>query len=161
MLFRSTRVRSQMCSRTKSYRSEMDITDMSERNKTKLLDIFLPDIRRLHTRIGYTQRVNSFNLNQENLKTVQLRGKTAWCKERQLKEHRDVTLGSGRKAANSVSPRPCWGYKSLPIYYMNDRLFSNNGQSYSAYVKRQLWASDMRGSERPLPRSQFGKITKM
>lgn len=157
----STRTRSQMQQETKLCRSEMNMTVMSEQNKEKLFDIFLPDIRRMHTQIGYTHRVDTFNLNQENLHTVQIRAKTAWCKERELKEHHDVTLGSGGTAANSVTPRPCWGYKALPSNHMNGRLFLNDTQSYSAYVKRQRWYIDTRGSQRPLPRNQYGKATKM
>ena len=162
----STRTRSQTHSdvntskMSRSCRSELDMRLMSERNREKLLDAFLPDIRHIHTRMGYTHRVSPFNLNRENLKTVQIRAKTAWYNQRELREHPNVTLGSGSKAANSVTPRPAWGYKALPINHMNDRLFPYDVQNYSAYVKRQRWDTDLRGSERPLPRKLLGKTTK-
>lgn len=142
---------------TESSRSELDMSLISDRNREKLIDAFLPDIRRIHTRMGYTLKVNPFNLNQEKLKTVQIRAKTSFYNHRDLRENRNVTLGSGSKAANSVTPRPSWGYKSLPMNHTNDKLFPNDTQSFSAYVKRQRWDSDLRGTQRPVPRKLLEK----
>lgn len=144
--------------RTKSCRSEIDMALMSEQNREKLIEAFLPDLRRNHTRMGYLHRVRPFNLNQENLKTVQIRAKTA-SYNRDLREHSDVSLGCGRKAANSTMPRPRWAVKSLPVNSANDTLFPDAPPQMVAFVKRQQWNySDGRISlDRPLPKRSLDK----
>lgn len=144
--------------RTKSCRSELDMSLMNEQNREKLIEAFLPDIRRIHARMGYSHRVRPFNLNQEKLKTVQIRAKTSWLRS-ELREHSDHTLGSGAKAANSTTPRPAWDVKELPINSVNDRLFPGDTPVLTAYVKRQDWNyKDLRSSlDRPLPKTTRDK----
>ena len=144
-----------------SRRSELDMSSMSEQNREKLLETFLPDIRRIHARMGYTQPVRPFNLNQENLKTVQLRAKTRGSVTRRamLREHSEFALGSGVKAANSTLPQPAWDVKELQINGMNDRLFPGQAQALTAYVKKQDWSyKDLRNLlDRPLPKKTRDK----
>ena len=144
--------------RTKSCRSEIDMTLMSEQNRDKLIEAFLPDLRKNHTRMGYLHRVRPFNLNQENLKTIQIRAKTA-SYNRDLREHSDISLGCGRKAANSTTPRPRWSVKPLPVSSANDRLCPDAPPQMVAFVKRQQWNySDGRTSlDRPLPKRSLDK----
>ena len=144
--------------RTKSCRSEIDMTLMSEQNREKLIEAFLPDLRKNHTRMGYLHRVRPFNLNQENLKTIQIRAKTA-SYDRDLREHCDTSLGCGRKAANSTNPWPRWAVKPLPVNSANDRLCPDVSPQMVAFVKRQQWNySDARTSlDRPLPKRSLDK----
>lgn len=144
--------------RTKSCRSEIDMTLMSEQNREKLIEAFLPDLRKNHTRMGYSHRVRPFNLNQEKLKTVQIRAKTS-SYNRDLREHSDVSLGCGRKAANSTTPRPRWAVKPLPVNSANDTLFPDAPPQMIAFVKRQQWNYiDGRIShDRPLPKRSLDK----
>ena len=144
---------------TKSHRSEIDMTMMNEQNRERLIEAFLPDLRKNHTRMGYMHRGRPFNLNQEKLKTVQIRAKTASYK-RDLREHSDVSLGCGRKAAaNSTTPRPRWAVKPLPMNSANDRLCPDVPPQMVAFVKRQQWNySDGRSSlHRPLPKRSLEK----
>lgn len=144
--------------RIKSCRSEIDMLLMSEQNREKLIEAFLPDLRKNHTRMGYLHRVLPFNLNQEKLKTVQIRAKTA-SYNRDLREHSDISLGCGRKAANSTTPRPRWAVKPLPINSANDTLFPDVPPQMTAFVKRQQWNySDGRiFLDRPLPKRSTDK----
>ncbi|CAH3044986.1 unnamed protein product [Porites evermanni] len=144
--------------RTKSCRSEIDMTLMSEQNREKLIEAFLPDLRKNHTRMGYLHRVRPFNLNQENLKTVQIRAKSL-SYNRDLREHSDMSLGCGRKAANSTTPRPRWAVKPLPVNSANDRLCPEEPPQMVAFVKRQQWNySDKRASlDRALPKRSLDK----
>lgn len=132
---------------------------MSEQNREKLIEAFLPDLRKNHTRMGYSHRVRPFNLNQEKLKTVQIRAKTS-SYNRDLREHSDVSLGCGRKAANSTTPRPRWAVKPLPVNSANDTLiFPDAPPQMIAFVKRQQWNYiDGRIShDRPLPKRSLDK----
>ena len=144
--------------RIKSCRSEIDMSLMSEHNREKLIEAFLPDLRKNHTRMGYLHRVRPFNLNQEKLKTVQIRAKTA-SNSRDLREHSDISLGCGRKAANSTTPRPCWAVKPLPVNSANDTLFPDAPPQMIAFVKRQQWNyNDGRLLlDRPLPKRSLDK----
>ena len=148
--------------RTKSCRSEIDMTLMSEQNRDKLIEAFLPDLRKNHTRMGYLHRVRPFNLNQENLKTVQIRAKSL-SYNRDLREHSEMSLGCGRKAANSTTPRPRWAVKPLPVNSANDRLCPDEPPQMVAFVKRQQWNySDKRASlDRALPKRSLDKWTYM
>lgn len=148
--------------RTKSCRSEIDMTLMSEQNREKLIDAFLPDLRKNHTRMGYLHRVRPFNLNRENLKTVQIRAKSL-SYNRDLREHSEMSLGFGRKAANSTTPRPRWAVKPLPVNSANDRLCPDEPPQMVAFVKRQQWNySDKRVSlDRALPKRSLDKWTYM
>lgn len=139
--------------RTKSCRSELDMTVMNENNRERLIEAFLPDLRKNHTRMGYIHRVRPFNLNQEKLKTVQIRAKTA-SYNRDLREHSNMSLGRGRKAANSTTPRPKWAVKPIPMNSANDRLCPDVPPQTLAFVKRQQWNySDGRSFlDRPLPK---------
>jgi hypothetical protein len=138
-------------------RSALDLESISEQNRERLLDAFLPDIRRIHSRMGYEYRVRPFNLNHERLKSVQIRAKTAWD-YRHLREHCDETLGHGGKAATSITPRPAWVAKELPVNSMNDKLFPEEGPSMCAYVKRQLWDyRDRRYMQRATPKRSHNK----
>lgn len=143
---------------TKSCRSEIDMSVMDGQNRERLIEAFLPDLRKNHTRMGYLHRGRPFNLNQEKLKTVQIRAKTA-SYNRDLREHSDVSLGCGRKAANSTTPRPRWAVKPLPMNSANDRLCPDAPPQMVAFVKRQLWNySDGRSClYRPLPKRSLDK----
>ncbi|KAL9971174.1 hypothetical protein ACROYT_G023665 [Oculina patagonica] len=143
---------------TKSCRSEIDMTLMNEQNREKLIETFLPDLRKNHTRMGFLHRVRPFNLNQEKLKTVQIRAKTA-SYNRDLREHSDISFGCGRKAANSITPRPRWAVKPIPMNSANDRLCPDAPPQMVAFVKRQQWNySDGRLSlDRPLPKRSLDK----
>ncbi|KAJ7393373.1 hypothetical protein OS493_006344 [Desmophyllum pertusum] len=143
---------------TKSCRSEIDMTVMNEQNRDRLIEAFLPDLRKNHTRMGYLHRVRPFNMNQEKLKTVQIRAKTA-SYNRDLREHSNRSLGCGRKAANSTTPRPKWAVKPIPMNSANDRLCPDAPPQMVAFVKRQQWNySDGRLSlDRPLPKRSFDK----
>lgn len=143
---------------TKSCRSEMNMSLLSENNREKLIKTFLPDLRKNHTRMAYCYRVQPFNLNQEKLKTVQIRAKTA-SYNRDLREHKEISLGHGRKAANSTSPRPCWTVKPLPLNSANDSLFPDAPPHMAVFVKRQEWNfRDGRISlKRPLPKRSLDK----
>lgn len=143
---------------SRSCRSEMDLVSMGEQNRERLLDAFLPDIRRVHARMSYEHRVRPFNLNHEGLKNVQIRAKTAG-EPRYLREHRDETLGRGRKAASNITPRPAWLVKDVPVNAVQDRLFPGEGPAMYAYVKRQQWDYiDRRtGMKRVLPKRTHTK----
>lgn len=138
---------------TKSCRSELDMTVMNEHNRERLIEAFLPDLRKNHTRMGYIHRVQPFNLNQEKLRTVQIRAKTA-SYNRDLREHSNISLGRGRKAANSTTPRPKWAVKPIPMNSSNDRLCPDITPQTVAFVKRHQWSySDGRSFlDRPLPK---------
>lgn len=144
--------------RTKSCRSEIDMTMMNEQNRERLIEAFLPDLRKNHTRMGYLHRVRPFNLNQERLKTVQIRAKTA-SNSRDLREHSNISLGRGRKAANSTTPRPKWAVKPIPMNSANDSLCPDAPPQMVAFVKRQQWNyRDGRLSlNRPLPKRSLDK----
>ena len=144
--------------RTKSCRSKIDMSLLNENNREKLLAAFLPDLRKNHTRMGYLYRVQPFNLNQEKLRTVQIRAKTA-PSNRDLCEHKYGLLGYGRKAANSTTPRPCWAVKPLPFNSANDALFRDATPQMIVYVKQQKWNfSDGREFlDRPLPKRSTDK----
>lgn len=140
-----------------SCRSALDLGSINEQNRERLLDAFLPDIRRVHSRMGFEYRVRPFNLNQERLKSVQIRAKTAWD-YRHLREHSDETLGHGGKAATSITPRPAWVAKELPVNSMNDKLFPEEGPAMYAYVKTQLWDyKDKRYMQRATPKRAHNK----
>lgn len=142
----------------KSCRSEIDMTLMSEQNREKLIEAFLPDLRKNHARMGFLHRVRPFNLNQEKLKTVQIRSKTA-SYNRDLREHSDISLGCGKKAANSTTPRPRWAVKPIPMNSANDRLCPDAPPPMVTFVKRQQWNySDGRLClDRPLPKRSLDK----
>ena len=144
--------------KTKSCRSEMNLTEMNIHNRDKLIEAFLPDLRRQHIRMGFTHRVRPFNLNQEKLKTVQIRAKTA-SYDRDLREHSDISLGLGRKAANNTTPNATWAVKPLPVNTANDRLCPDDSPRLLAFVKRQHWNySDGRLMlKRPLPKRSCDK----
>ena len=141
----------------KSCYSALDLRSIGEQNRERLLDAFLPDIRQIHSRMGYEYRVRPFNLNQEKLKSVQIRAKTAWD-YRYLREHPDQTLGHGGKAATSITPRPAWVVKELPVNSMNDNLFPEEGPTMCAYIKRPLWYyKDRRYMQRATPKRSHNK----
>lgn len=144
---------------SRSCRSELDLASISEANREKLLDAFLPDIRRVHARMSFEHRTRPFNLNHEGLKNVQIRAKTAAGEQRFLREHRDETLGRGRKAASNITPRPAWVVKDVSINAVHERLFPGEGPTMYAYVKRQQWDYiDRRpGMKRVLPKRSHTK----
>ena len=108
--------------------------------------------------MGYLYRVQPFNLNQEKLRTVQIRAKTA-PSNRDLREHKYGLLGYGKKAANSTTPRPCWAVKPLPFNSANEALFRDATPQMIVYVKQQKWNfSDGREFlDRPLPKRSNDK----
>lgn len=154
----STRTYSNRMMSSRSCRSELDLVSIGENNREKLLAAFLPDIRRVHSKMSYEHRVRPFNLNHERLKSVQIRAKTAGD-ARQLRETRNETLGRGRQAASNITPRPAWIVKDVPVNAIHDRLYPGEGPTMYAYVKRQQWDyRDRRpGMKRVLPKRSHTK----